>query len=156
MPLEKVLVPMFVQLLETIAEMRSLGFFEECSFTPNILHHWDFELWNIMVEAGNDLCKVTGLLDWDSVLSVPLVLARTPPAWLRLPERKMTSSQHWWVEDVDELELGLAELWALFERNLKMAKRVGNIYVEDAFGKEWWIRSIWRLLLHGFQSNEDF
>ena len=28
-----------------------------------------------MIEGRNGLYKVTGLLDWDSVLSVPLVLA---------------------------------------------------------------------------------
>ena len=145
----KALVPIFAQLEEIVAEMRSLGFFEECSVAPNVLHHWDFQPRNIIVEGGNDRYKVTGLLDWDEVLSVPLVLARKPPAWLWLPEGKMTSSQ-----DVDEWELGPAELRTLFER--KMRKRVGSQYVEDAFGKGRWIRRAWGFLLHGFYSSEDF
>ena len=94
-----------------------------------MLYHWDFQPRNIIiVEGGNDRSKVTGLLDWDEVLSVPLVLARKPPAWLSLPEGKMTSSQ-----DVDEWELGPAELRTFFER--KMRKKAGSHYVEDAFGK---------------------
>ena len=150
----KVLVPMFAQLSEITAEMRSLGFFEECSVAPNVLHHWDFEPRNIMVEGGNGQYEATGLLDWDSVRSVPLVLARKPPAWLWLPKMGMTSSQAWWDGDFDELELGPAELRTLFEQ--RMEKRVGSRYVEDAFGKGRWIRRVWRFLLDGFQSSEDF
>ena len=76
--------------------MRSLGFFEECGVAPSVLYNWDFQPRNIIVEGGNDQSKVTGLLDWDEVLSVPLVLARKPPAWLLLPEGKMTS-RYWEV-----------------------------------------------------------
>ena len=135
--------------------MRSLGFFEVCSVAPNVLHHWDFELRNIMVEGENGLYKVTGLLDWGSVLSVPLVLARKPPAWLWFPGGKMTSSQDCTDLDldVDEVELGPAELRTLFER--KMEKRVGSKYLEDAFGKGRWIRRAWRFLLHGVGGWED-
>ena len=148
-PLGKVVAPMFARLEEIIVEMRGLGFFEECSVAPNVLHHWDFQPRNIMVEGRDDGYKVSGLLDWDEVLSVPLVLARKPPAWLWLPEGKLTSSQ-----DVDEWELGPAELRTLFER--EMEKRVGRKYVEDAFGKGRWIRRVWGFLLDGFQRSEDF
>lgn len=144
---------MFAQLSKITAEMRSLGFFEECSSTPNVLHHWDFEPRNIMVERGNGQYKVTRVLDWDSILSVPLVLARKPPAWLWLPEMETTSSGDWWDGDVDELELGPAELRELFE--CVMEERVGGKYAEDAFGKGRWIRRVWRFLLDGFQTNED-
>ena len=41
-----------------------------------------FEPRIILAEGGNDTYKATGLLDWDSVLSVPVELARRPPAWL--------------------------------------------------------------------------
>ena len=149
-PLDEIL---FKQLSEIIAEIKSLGFFDQCSVAPNVLHHWDFEPQNIMAEGENDHYRVTGLLDWDSALSVPLVLARKPPAWLWLPKREWTSSQEWWDGDVDELELGPAELRTRFER--KMEERVGGKYVEDAFGKGRWIRRIWRFLLHGFPSSED-
>ena len=147
-------VPMFERLAEIIAEIKSLAFFEQCSFAPNVLHHWDFEPRNIMVEGENGIYKVTALLDWDSVRSVPLVLARRPPAWLWLPKREMTSSQDWWDGDVDELELGPAELRTLFER--KVAERLGHLYLEDAFGKGRWIRRIWKFLLNGFDGSEDF
>ena len=111
--------------------MRGLGFFEECGVAPSVLYHWDFQPRNIIVEGGNDQSKVTGLLDWDEVLSVPLVLARKPSAWLLLPEGKMTSSQ-----DVNEWEI--------------------RPYVEDAFGKGRRIPRVWGFLLHGFYSLEDF
>ena len=53
----------------------------------------DFQPRNIIVEGGNDQYKVTGLLDWGEVLSVPLVLARKPSAWLWLAaEGKMINS----------------------------------------------------------------
>ena len=106
-----------------------------------------------MVEGGNGLYKVTGLLDWDSALSVPLVLARKPPAWLWLPQGKMTSTRDWDDVDVDEVELGPAELRTVFERN--MEKRVGSKYVEDVFGKGRWIRRVWDFLLHGLLSEES-
>jgi hypothetical protein len=50
-PLGEVLVPKFARLSEIIAESRSPGFFKECSVAPNVLHHWDFESRNIMVEG---------------------------------------------------------------------------------------------------------
>ena len=153
-PVGEVWVPMFARLSEITTEMKGLGFFEECSVAPNVLHHWDFEARNIMVEGGNGLYKVTGLLDWGSVLSVPLVLARKPPAWLWIPESEMTRGRGWWDEDADEVELGPAELRTLFEH--KMEKRVGSKYVEDAFGKGRWIRRVWRFLLHGFFLDEDY
>ena len=153
-PLGKLLVRKFERLSGIIAEMRSLGFFEECSIAPNVLYHWDFEPRNLMVEGVDGQYKVTGVLDWDEVLSVPLVLARQPPAWLWLPEKKAASSQDWWDGYVDELELGPAELRTLFEQ--KMEERVGSKYAEDAFGKGRWIRKVWRFLLDGFQSSEDF
>ena len=150
-----VMLPMFARLSEIIAEMRGLGFFEECSVAPNVLHHWDFEPRNIMVERGTDgQYKVTGLLDWDGVLSVPLVLARKPPAWLWLPEEKKATSSLDWGWDVDELDLGPVELRAPFER--EMEKRVGSKYTEDAFGKGRWIRRVWRFLLDGFLGSGDF
>ena len=81
----------FARLSEIIAEM-SLGFFEECSVGLNALHHRDHEPRHKVVEVGSDQYKATGLLDWGEVLSVPLVLAGQPPAWLWLPEWKVTSS----------------------------------------------------------------
>ena len=80
------------------------------------------------------------------------MLARKPPAWLWLPE-EVAINGAWWDGDVDELELGPAELRTLFER--KMEKRVGSKYVEDAFGKGWWIQRVWRFLLYGFKNSED-
>lgn len=61
-PLGKMLVSKFARLSEIIAEMRSLGLFEECNVAPNVLHHRDLELRN-MVGGVNDQYKVTGLLD---------------------------------------------------------------------------------------------
>ena len=148
------LVPMWAQLSEIIVEMKSLGFFEQCCVAPNVLHHWDFEPRNIMVERGNGICKVTGLVDWDRVLSVPLVLARKPPAWLWLSEEEMESSHTWWDGDFDEVELGPSELRTLFEQ--KMVEKVGGKYVEDALGKGRWIRRVWRFLLYGFKKHWDW
>ena len=115
-PSGKASAPMFAQLSEIIAEMRSLGFFEESSVAPNVLHHWNFEPWNVMAKRGADgQYKVTGLLDWDGALSVLLVLAGRPLAWLWLPEKRVASSPDWgW--DVDELGFGLAELRAPLAR----------------------------------------
>ena len=60
-----------------------------------------------MVERGNGLCKVTGLVGWYKVLNV---LAKKPPAWLGPSEEEMESSHTWWDGDFDEVELGQVNL----------------------------------------------
>lgn len=51
---------MFARLSRITAETRSSpGFFEESSVALNVLHHWDFETRDMMVERGNSQYKLT-------------------------------------------------------------------------------------------------
>lgn len=48
----------------------------------NTLWHWDLAAQNILVEKKNDVWTVTGVIDWDSIISVPRILSRCPSVWL--------------------------------------------------------------------------
>ncbi|KAL8836943.1 MAG: hypothetical protein Q9170_002704 [Blastenia crenularia] len=49
---------------------------------PIILHHCDLEPRNIMVQHLNGSWKITGVIDWDEALALPVPLARQPPNWI--------------------------------------------------------------------------
>ncbi|KAL9581342.1 MAG: hypothetical protein Q9203_005931, partial [Teloschistes exilis] len=61
--------------------------------SPIVLHHWDLEPRNLIVSNAktdddnnnnnpHGAWKITGLIDWDDALALPLLLARPPPRWL--------------------------------------------------------------------------
>lgn len=87
---------------------------------------------------------ITGVLDLDDVLSVPLVLARKPPAWLWFNEEERNT----WdgnndanpYRDLTEDELLIK---AHFDQSMARADRT---YMEDpttvAFGLEHWLDSV--------------
>ena len=52
--------------------------------TPIILYHWDLEPCNVMVSNTNTntTYAITGIIDWDKALALPLPLSWIPPRWI--------------------------------------------------------------------------
>ena len=98
---------------------------------------------------------ITGVLDWDDVLSVPLVLARKPPSCLWFNEDTRTPR---WSGDRDtepERDLTRDELLikAHFDQTMQ---RASSTYIEDTYRRGPWLRALARFALYGFGDNEDF
>ena len=95
--------------------------------------------------------EISGLLDWDDALSVPLVLARKPPSWLWC--RDTLRSDIWNIDrDVPtKRELTSDELLikAHFDQ---IMKQKSSSYIEDAYHRGPWLRRVAFFAIHGFQA----
>lgn len=60
-------------------ELHALGYFVN---VPLTLCHLDLEVYNILVDPGNETQPVSAILDWDSAVFAPIFMACTPPMWL--------------------------------------------------------------------------
>ncbi|CZT47068.1 uncharacterized protein RSE6_07594 [Rhynchosporium secalis] len=95
---------------------------------------------------------VSGVLDWDDALAVPLVLYRVPPSWLWLSEDErpplLTHDRDvkpWRDLTGDELLIK-----AHFDQ---LMARADSTYLEDAYGRGRWLRALARFGVYPF---EDF
>jgi hypothetical protein len=92
---------------------------------------------------------ISGVLDWDGILSVPLVLARRPPIWLWCNEKERSSA---WSGNLDvppARELTQDELLIKAHFDQIMAKASPS-YIEDAYFRGPWLRRLARFALFGF------
>lgn len=118
---------------------------------PIVLHHWDFEPRNIMVEQdSSNKWHITGVIDWDDALALPRPLARRPLDWIWdwNPEGftgYLDTDHHPKKELSDEEK----ELKAAFD-SLAAKKLKG--YLEDAYGHGRWLRRIWTFAKLGIYS----
>jgi len=161
--------------LQAIArEMKALGLFQ---VTDNncALWHWDLSAANIMIRRtsandGSDLDQpsgpttsfatndsqgkwvVSGVLDWDDALSVPLVLARKPPSWLWLDEDNRGSN---WVDDPDrdaKPERALTEDEKLIKGYFDEIMAEGSpSYNEDTYIRGPWLRALAEFAIYNFE-----
>jgi hypothetical protein len=93
---------------------------------------------------------VSGVLDWDDALSVPLVLARKPPSWLWLDEDNRGST---WDGDRDakpERDLTEDELLikAYFDQTMASASPT---YIEDTYHRGPWLRALAAFAIYNFE-----
>jgi hypothetical protein len=93
---------------------------------------------------------ITGVIDWDDALSVPLVLSRKPPSWLWFEEKDRDWSQN--RDKPPERDLTEDELLikAHFDQLMEKA-RPG--YIEDTYHRGIWLRKLARFALEGFGSS---
>jgi hypothetical protein len=140
------------------------------------LWHWDFAARNIMISQASttdvsqvpvnqeseedleplektvtstDSWFITGVLDWDGIMSVPLVLARQPPLWLWCNEDERSSA---WSGNLDvppTRVLTQDELTIKGHFDQIMA-RADPSYIEDAYIRGPWLRRLARFALFGF------
>jgi len=142
-----------------------------------ILWHWDFAARNIMISQSStadvsshvpvnqepkedleppgttvtntDSWVITGVLDWDGIMSVPLVLARQPPIWLWCNEDGRSSA---WSGNLDvpptrKLTDDEARIKDHFDHIMAKAD---PSYIEDAYIRGPWLRRLARFALYGF------
>ena len=73
-----VLLESYQQTLLMLDDMENEGFFK-AQPVPIVLHHWDLQARNIMVEQRNGAWEICGIIDWDDAHALPRPLARRPP-----------------------------------------------------------------------------
>lgn len=126
------------KLRKIFEEMETLGWMDGPSCNRIIMHHWDLEPRNILV---SDDGYITGILDWDDALALPLILTRGPPLWIWSAN---TTGE--WSKDPESLpEMVLngeqAALKKLFD---KLVDEAIPGYTKDTYGNGKWIRRLWR------------
>ena len=136
------------EILTIINTLSSEGAFANAPF-PVVLHHWDFEPRNIMVENSTGTWRVSGIIDWDDAVAVPRPLARRPLDWIWDSERESytgyLNTDHQ-PKSLERLNAEQRELKATFDA--LAAKKLQN-YAEDAYGHGRWLRRIWLFAKEG-------
>ncbi|PVH76358.1 hypothetical protein DL98DRAFT_517953 [Cadophora sp. DSE1049] len=92
---------------------------------------------------------VTGILDWDGIVSVPLVLSRSAPIWLWCNEDDRSSDWTGKFEQPPARLLAQNELLIKAHFDQIMAKHSSS-YMDDAYGRGPWIRRLASFALRGF------
>ncbi|TGO16996.1 hypothetical protein BPAE_0457g00060 [Botrytis paeoniae] len=139
-------------------EMRTAGLFSNTD-TDCVVWHWDLAFRNIMVEKqSNGQWAITGVLDWDGLLSAPSVMTRAPPVWLWIEENDRSSKWHEGLGNNDiqparELTMEELVLKASFEQVLQ---RADQNYMADAYGRGVWIRRLVKFALEGFGQSSHY
>lgn len=99
--------------------------------------------------------EITGVIDWDEVLSVPRIFARKPPSWLWVhPDTRPDT----WMGDLDDnpgRDLTDDELLfkAYFDREME---RLVPSYIVDAYFRGVWLRKVAQYAIKGFETSEDY
>jgi hypothetical protein len=98
---------------------------------------------------------VSGVLDWDNVLSVPLVVANRPQSWLWFNEEERRED---WTGDEDEMpHRDLTEDELLIKSHIdQIMTRDSLDYWQDAYGRGVWIRRLTRFAQDGFKETRDW
>ncbi|KAF7910214.1 uncharacterized protein EAE98_012169 [Botrytis deweyae] len=139
-------------------EMKTAGLFSNTD-TDCVVWHWDLAFRNIMVEKqSNGQWALTGILDWDGLLSAPSVMTRAPPVWLWIEENDRSSKWHEGLGNNDiqparELTMEELVLKSSFEQILQ---RADQNYMADAYGRGVWIRRLVKFALEGFAQSSHY
>ncbi|KAI5203895.1 hypothetical protein E4T39_03959 [Aureobasidium subglaciale] len=176
--------PKFPKLQAILHDMKAMGWFASAkgSTEYSIVHHWDFEPGNIMVEQSKQpggvlRWHVTGIVDWDEAQCVPPVLTRKPPTWLwdfsdddLLPsavqkyfdsDSDMLPLEFYKEINADHLTAEDVKIKERFEQVLveKLYQRYGSkaleAYQDDAYGRGRWLRRVWRFANEGIFSSPN-
>ena len=143
---ESFTLPSLRQLLVILDEMDGGKIFKDGPY-PIVLHHWDLEARNIMVEQSDGIWRICGIIDWDDALALPRPLARKPPAWIwDFDPEGFTGYLDNDHHPNDELSEDSLVLKSYFDA--KAATTLPN-YLEDAYGRGRWLRRIWTFARNG-------
>lgn len=138
---------------EVVLEMDRVGYLEG---SDTVLWHWDFAARNILVDHAQDgSWEISGVLDWDDVLSVPRVMSRKPPAWLW----HLGGEPSGWTGDLDFLEQKqpLTDEESTIKDHFNRTMEAWSPgYYEEAYQHGRWVRRIARFALYGFEDSQDW
>jgi len=133
-------LPRYNELLAIIDELDNEGTFSDGP-SPVVLHHWDLEPRNIMVEKRDGTWKICGVIDLDDTLALPRPLARRAPDWIWDFNCEgftgYLDNDHHPNNKLSEEQLALK---AYFDT--KAAAALPG-YLEDTYGRGLWLRRIW-------------
>ena len=135
------IVPSYRQLLIILDELETEGAFKDGPF-PIVLHHWDLEPRNIMVENSSGVWRFCGVIDWDDTLALSRPLARRASDWIWELDggpvyTGYPDNDHQPNEDLSEES---SSLKAYFDAKAALCL---PRYLEDAYGHGRWLRRIW-------------
>ncbi|TEY46848.1 hypothetical protein BOTCAL_0312g00050 [Botryotinia calthae] len=148
-------------LLLVLGEMAARNFFKS-SDSINVLWHWDLQPRHIFVEKSESgKWEVSGIIDWDDVKSVPLVLTRAPRSWLWFNEERFEYRNNFtfpWDGDYDApLDLPLdKDVTIVKEYFDRIMQEADPTYMDDTYGRGLWIRRLARFARDGFHDRWDF
>jgi len=99
--------------------------------------------------------EITGILDWDDVLSVPLVVVRNAHTWLWLDEEKRSLEWNYDRDSPPHRDLTQDELLIKAHFDQVMA-RGDPSYTDDTYRRGIWVRAVARLAIYDFETGTDF
>ncbi|TGO56450.1 hypothetical protein BCON_0077g00040 [Botryotinia convoluta] len=146
------------QLSNMAKQMQTAGLFSKGD-TDCVMWHWDIAFRNILIEKNTlGKWKVTGVLDWDKLRSVPLVLTRAPAVWIWCNEDDRSSR---WFQGLCDKEITPSRALTLKELLLKgyfeqIMQRADPNYMADTYGRGVWIRRLAHFAVRGISAVEDF
>lgn len=141
------ILPLYRQLSTIVDELENEGALKDGPY-PVVLHHWDLEPRNIMVDDSSGSWKISGIIDWDDALALPRPLTRRPPDWIWEIDGEpgfegyLNNDHH----PNDNISDEGRKLKAHFDA--KAADALSN-YMEDAYGSGRWLRRIWTFARSG-------
>ncbi|KAG9237381.1 hypothetical protein BJ875DRAFT_370148 [Amylocarpus encephaloides] len=102
----------------------------------------------------NNAIGKAGIVDWDDVMSAPLVLTRKPPTWLWDDEDYRTSG---WDGDCDtKLTRDLTQNEMVVKAHFdQVIARLAPTYIDDAYHRGLWLRRLARFAIYGFSDDRD-
>ena len=145
-------VPTFKRLLSMLRDLEKESAFIEEPY-PIVLYHWDLEPRNILVENSSGTWKISGIIDWDEIESVPRPLARKPPVWMwdfsEEPESGFLNSDQYPDPKLNK------EGQALQDHFRAEIERVLPGYLKDAYGHGRWLRRLFPYAKAGLSDQTD-
>ncbi|KAF7871480.1 hypothetical protein EAF04_003587 [Stromatinia cepivora] len=126
--------------------------------TDCVVWHWDLAFHNILVEKqATGKWAVTGVLNWDALLSVPLVMTRAPPVWLWVNGNDSSTKRHKGMgkNDIRSSRKLTTDELLIKDHYDKIMQQTDPSYLEDAYGRGVWIRRLAQFALYGFPTRSS-
>lgn len=132
---------LYQNLHKIVRQMGDAGYFDDVKRGKCVLWHWDLSAENVLIQKSDDgKWAVSGIIDWDEILSVPQVWASTPNSWLWIDERRGSYSWLGYKLDYNPWELAGEDLAVKLYYDYFAANNPH--YQDDTYGKGKLIRRL--------------
>jgi len=147
----------FKNLHKVLKQMGDAGYFTNASRGKCVLWHWDLSSENVLIQKSDDgNWKVSGIIDFDDCVSVPKIIASTPPSWLWINEA-LHGYYVWQGYKLDYNPWGVQGEDLAVKLYYDHLAKDSPHYDDDTYGKGKWIRRLAEFALTDrFHSNEDY